>query len=182
MQTPPKATSNSAMPSDGMARAFTNGGPASTGRMVMPLAIVPRGPAPAFERARGPLASDCAVGHEIRELRRAKMMTQKEVANLIGVTGAQLHRYETGATRIAASRLVAIAAALEVGPERLIGAASELSRSQAGASHHGGDDILDLIQIFSAIPDPKCRAAIMTVVRMVATQHMALAGDSAAAG
>ena len=132
-------------------------------------------------RLRAPLRSDCAVGREIRELRRAKMMTQKDLAAMVGVTGAQLHRYETGATRIAASRLIAIADALEVRPDRLLAAASESTASHHPATPHGGDDILDLIQIFSAISDAKCRAAIMTVVRMLATQHLSQSPEAAVA-
>lgn len=130
-----------------------------------------RGPASHINRMRTPLRSDCAVGREIRELRRAKMMTQKDLAVMVGVTGAQLHRYETGATRIAASRLIAIADALEVGPDRLISAASSHTNSHPAPAHHGGDDLLDLIQTFSGIADPKCRSVIMTVVRMLATQQ-----------
>lgn len=133
-----------------------------------------------MSRMRAPLRSDCAVGREIRELRRAKMMTQKDLALLVGVTGAQLHRYETGTTRIAASRLIAIADALEVGPERLIAAASTSTSPTSAPSHHGGDDLLDLIQIFSAISDPRCRAAIMTVVRMLANQHPGQAPETTA--
>jgi len=130
-----------------------------------------RGQTSHINRMRTPLRSDCAVGREIRELRRAKMMTQKDLAQMVGVTGAQLHRYETGATRIAASRLIAIADALEVGPDRLISAATFSPNSHPAPAHHGGDDLLDLIQTFSGIADPKCRSVIMPVVRMLATQQ-----------
>lgn len=68
--------------------------------------------------SRGALHSDQAVGQAVRDLRRAQHRTQKDLAQVVGVTGAQLHRYETGGTRIAASRLIAIAQALGVGASR----------------------------------------------------------------
>lgn len=70
---------------------------------------------------RSPTASDAALGQKIRELRRLRGLTQSELAALAGVTGAQVHRYEAGGTRIAASRLVAIARALGAQPDSLIG-------------------------------------------------------------
>jgi len=161
-------TGSAFTPADAMQRPST---PAPDASRLAALASL-RGQAPHTNRMRTPLRSDCAVGREIRELRRAKMMTQKDLAVMVGVTGAQLHRYETGATRIAASRLIAIADALEVGPARLISAASMTTTNHPVSAHHGGDDLLDLIQTFSGIADPKCRSVIMTVVRMLATQQI----------
>jgi transcriptional regulator with XRE-family HTH domain len=164
-------------PADGMARPMA---PMSDASRLTALASL-RGQGSHLNRMRTPLRSDCAVGREIRELRRAKMMTQKDLAQMVGVTGAQLHRYETGATRIAASRLIAIADALEVGPDRLISAASFNTTSHPTPAHHGGDDLLDLIQTFSGIADPKCRSVIMTVVRMLATQQASHVPEAAVA-
>lgn len=163
----PSGVGNAFVPADAIPRPST---PVPDASRLASLASL-RGQAPHANRMRTPLRSDCAVGREIRELRRAKMMTQKDLAVMVGVTGAQLHRYETGATRIAASRLIAIADALEVGPDRLISAASFTTNNHPVAAHHGGDDLLDLIQTFSGIADPKCRSVIMTVVRMLATQQ-----------
>ncbi|WP_338663897.1 helix-turn-helix domain-containing protein [Pararoseomonas sp. SCSIO 73927] len=123
---------------------------------------------------RSPTSSDSAVGREIRELRRAQGRTQKELARMVGVTGAQLHRYETGTTRIAASRLIAIANALDIRPDVLIAAGSTRAvpappppAFQAGS----GDDIVELIQAFSTITDPRHRSALVAVARMMAAQY-----------
>ncbi len=41
-------------------------------------------------------------------------MTQQQLGDMIGLKLQQIHRYETGATRINASRMWEIAAAMEV--------------------------------------------------------------------
>ncbi|MCR0985863.1 helix-turn-helix domain-containing protein [Roseomonas populi] len=120
---------------------------------------------------RSPMASDTAVGREIRELRRVQRRTQKELARMVGVTGAQLHRYETGTTRIAASRLIAIANALDVRPDVLIAAGSAQGAPTLPAvalSSSAGDDIAELLQVFCTITDPKHRSALIAVARMMA--------------
>lgn len=121
---------------------------------------------------RAAMGSDSAVGGEVRRLRRAQGKTQKDLAEQVGVTGAQLHRYETGATRIAASRLIAIADALGVRADVLIsagGSSHEPSPQAPPASED--DDIVELIQVFGTITDPRHRSALVAVARMMATHY-----------
>lgn len=121
---------------------------------------------------RTAMGSDSAVGGEVRRLRRAQGKTQKELAEQVGVTGAQLHRYETGATRIAASRLIAIADALGIRADVLIsagGSSHEPSPQAPPASED--DDIVELIQVFGTITDPRHRSALVAVARMMATHY-----------
>ncbi|PZW46798.1 helix-turn-helix protein [Humitalea rosea] len=129
--------------------------------------------APVTMNKRAPTVSDFALGREIRELRRSQGKTQKDLARLVGVTGAQLHRYETGATRIAASRLIAIADALGTSADTLISAGSDGDRggTKHVASRRSADDIVELIQVFGSISDPKHRSALVAVARMMATHY-----------
>lgn len=53
------------------------------------------------------------VGGNIRRLRRAREMTQVELAIAIGTTFQQLQKYEKGITKIGATRLWLIAQALQ---------------------------------------------------------------------
>jgi transcriptional regulator with XRE-family HTH domain len=122
---------------------------------------------------RAPTLADAAVGRRIRELRRAAGRTQKELADVIGVTNAQLHRYEAGATRVAASRLLMIADALGVRVERLMGDAVAAPAGDAAATLR--EDTEELVQALAAITDPKHRAALLSFAR-------ALAGSSLATG
>lgn len=57
---------------------------------------------------------DKIIGTNIRMFRKNRDMTQVELAEQLGVKFQQLQKYETGANRVAASRLLEIALALRV--------------------------------------------------------------------
>jgi len=130
---------------------------------------------------RGPTTSDSAVGREIRQYRRSAGLTQKQIASMVGVTGAQLHRYETGSTRITASRLIDIANALGVRPDTLLATAAAAGGAEPVAIPNlanSGQEIVELIQMFGSITDPRHRSALVAVARMMTTpQAQRPAGD-----
>lgn len=129
---------------------------------------------------RSPTSDDAHVGGRIKQLRRALGRTQKQIANIVGVTGAQFHRYETGSTRVAASRLIAIAAALNVRPEVLMGAASpvpEMVASSPAPMISASDDLLELVEVYESISDPRRRNALIAFARAVARGQHAQASD-----
>ena len=66
--------------------------------------------------ARRPRAQDIDrhVGARLRQRRIMNGLTQQQMADLIGVTYQQAHKYETGLNRIAAGRLYVIAHVLGV--------------------------------------------------------------------
>ncbi|MDB5415470.1 MAG: transcriptional regulator, Cro/CI family [Rubritepida sp.] len=113
-------------------------------------------------------ATDAALGGRIRELRRSSGYTQKQVAGTIGVTGAQLHRYERGTTRIAESRLIAIAAALDVPPEMLVGSSSPQPPTAERLDSGGADGLVELVEIYAAIRDTRRRKALLCFARTLA--------------
>lgn len=57
---------------------------------------------------------ECHVGLKIRELRVQLGLTQQQLAEMIGVTYQQAHKYERGVNRISAGRLYEIARVLGV--------------------------------------------------------------------
>ena len=57
---------------------------------------------------------DRHVGARVRDRRIFLGLTQQQMAELIGVTYQQAHKYEKGIDRVAASRLYHIARALDV--------------------------------------------------------------------
>ena len=65
-------------------------------------------------------AIDREIGRNIRMQRRIRDITQAQLAVAIGVSAHQLQKYETGANRIAASRLVQVAAVLGAEVKRLV--------------------------------------------------------------
>lgn len=121
---------------------------------------------------RSPTSADARVGVRIKELRRAAGRTQKQIAAQIGVTGAQFHRYETGATRVAASRLIAIAAALGTRPEALMGMPPPAVSVPVLPEGAPSDDLVELVEAYGAISDPRRRLALITFARAVARGPM----------
>jgi len=122
---------------------------------------------------RTPTQDDAWVGRRIKEERRAAGLTQKEIAQIVGVTGAQFHRYETGLTRVAASRLMSIAATLNIRPEALMGVAAPapVKAPLPTAIPNGSDALLELVEVFASIMDPRRRHALLTMARMIATEE-----------
>ena len=73
--------------------------------------LVENRPTPPKTRAR---EVDLYVGLRIRERRTMMGLTQQQMADLIGVTYQQAHKYERGINRVSAGRLYDIGQALSV--------------------------------------------------------------------
>ena len=58
--------------------------------------------------------TDMLVGAKLREARLARGLTQQDLAAALPISFQLVHKYETGFTRISASRLVQFAAALKI--------------------------------------------------------------------
>src|SRR4051812_49565199 len=68
---------------------------------------------------RGPGAMQDADRHVARRIRERRLelgLTQQQLAELVGVTYQQAHKYEKGDNRVAVGRLYLIARALDVEP------------------------------------------------------------------
>jgi transcriptional regulator with XRE-family HTH domain len=120
---------------------------------------------------------DLAVGQKIRRYRCDAGLTQKEVATRIGVTGVQFHRYEIGATRVAASRLIAIASALNIRAETLLASASAVEARPMLAYLESSQEIVDLLQAFNSIDNPRNRSALLALARMMSSAPQQQAGE-----
>lgn len=103
---------------------------------------------------------DAAVGRNIRKLRHIAGMTQEQLANAIGVKFQQVQKYETGANRIAASRLVSVCKTLQCGLEQIFEGIDDVV---------GGDlptipaEELDMLAAFRKLPAEK-RQSLMTLI------------------
>ncbi|WP_137126165.1 helix-turn-helix domain-containing protein [Roseomonas sp. HF4] len=131
-----------------------------------PPELAPRDRRAPFANKRAPAESDRAVGVQIRRLRRTAGMTLKALGGAVGISSVQLQRYEVGASRIAASRLLAIAGALGVRAGILLNEPHALLASPP--VRRTGDDAAELVRIFNGISDPAHREAIMALIRAVA--------------
>jgi len=120
---------------------------------------------------------DRYVGARIRERRIMLGLTQQQMAELIGVTYQQAHKYEKGLNRVAAGRLYSIAQALGV----------EVSYFYEGVQTGGSlvpspsqRMLLDLARNFLNIPDPSHREAVAALARWLAEGEREVKEDSQA--
>src|SRR5947209_16177532 len=74
---------------------------------------------------------DVAIGQKLRALRLDRGLSQGDLASEIGVTFQQLQKYEKGANRVSAGRLMRIAAALHVPVTAFYGAAQGRASDRA---------------------------------------------------
>jgi transcriptional regulator with XRE-family HTH domain len=119
---------------------------------------------------------DRHVGARMRERRVMMGLTQQQMAELIGVTYQQAHKYEKGVNRISAGRLFQTAQALGVevgyffgglgGPAGVGGEAPRLTTQQRL--------LLELARSFTSLPSRRHQEALCGLAR-------ALAGSDAAA-
>jgi len=115
-------------------------------------------------------STDKHVGTRIRERRIMLGLSQQQMANMIGVTYQQAHKYERGINRISAGRLYEIAQVLGVPVsffyEGLEGdSAPELNDRQRMC--------LELARNFASISNEKHQEALSQMARALATQAMA---------
>jgi transcriptional regulator with XRE-family HTH domain len=95
-------------------------------------------------------------------------MTLKELGNAVGVSLVQFQRYETGVSRVAIGRLVAISEVLGVRVDRLI-VEPPFNATEPPAGRRRSEDI-ELARLFKTISDPRHRLAIIALARAIATQ------------
>jgi len=112
--------------------------------------------------AKGSRPADAYVGARIRLRRSLVGISQAELAQRIGVTPQQVQKYEKGANRVGASRLLQICAVLDVTPAWLFeGAAGAKPRSSPAARR-----IESVITAFHA--DPLAPQLMLTFPRLPA--------------
>jgi len=104
---------------------------------------------------------DRHVGARVRERRVMLGLTQQQMAELIGVTYQQAHKYEKGINRVAAGRLY-IAQALGVDVSYFF---EGLGSDQAFSATPQQRMLLELARNFISIPERKHRDAICSLAR-----------------
>ena len=108
---------------------------------------------------------DRLIGARIRQRRIMLGLAQQQLAELIGVTYQQAHKYEKGINRVAAGRLYHIAQALGVEVGYLF---EGLGRDNAFKATPQQRLLLELGRNFIAIPIRKHQEAICSLARALA--------------
>jgi transcriptional regulator with XRE-family HTH domain len=113
----------------------------------------------------GPQDVDRHVGARVRDRRILLGMTQQQLAELIGLTFQQAHKYEKGTNRVTAGRLYTIARALGV----------EVGYFYEGLANDGGAApsprqrlLLELARSFLGIRDRRHQGAVVSLARALA--------------
>lgn len=112
--------------------------------------------------------ADRYVGSRIRERRLMLGLSQQQLAQMIGVTYQQAHKYERGINRISAGRLYEIAQVLGVPISWFF---EGLSAGQAPAEMNPRQRMcLELARNFAAIDNERHQEALSQMVRALAEQ------------
>jgi transcriptional regulator with XRE-family HTH domain len=109
---------------------------------------------------------DKAVGRAVRARRTVAGMSQKELADEIGVTYQQMHKYEIGLNRMSVSRLHSIAIALGVPVAAFF---DELDKP-AGPANDGERLCLEAARNLRLIPNHALRTALAGAIRVAAQE------------
>ncbi len=116
--------------------------------------------------------ADKQIGSRVRSLRRAQLLTQRQLAKQIGVSYQQVQKYETGHSRISISMLLKLAQVLGAPVNALYETAVAVPNATkvvAGTMDFQNEDIAALVTAFTAIRDVKIRKQLIALVRAVAT-------------
>ncbi len=113
-------------------------------------------------------AADRHVGSRIRERRVMLGLSQQQLAQMIGVTYQQAHKYERGLNRISAGRLYEIAQVLSVPVSWFFeGLDAEVAPSEMNSRQRM---CLELARNFAAIDNEKHQEALSAMARALAAQ------------
>jgi len=125
-------------------------------------------------RARGkktPDPVDVLVGHRIRMYRMIRGMSQSQLATELGLTFQQVQKYEKGANRVGAGRLIRIAQALQIPVQTLFG--DDVSNDQKLLSEPSPVDWISepgavrLLQAYARVREPDVRRAIVSFIEQM---------------
>ena len=111
---------------------------------------------------------DGHVGERIR-LRRTELgLTQEQLAEALAVSYQQIQKYETGANRVSAGRMLEIARKLGVDVGYFFEGLSEADDPGLPLEHGGRQrSAIELVRKFGQIKDPEVRAAIAGLVKTI---------------
>ncbi|MBV9862619.1 MAG: helix-turn-helix transcriptional regulator [Alphaproteobacteria bacterium] len=138
--------------------------------------VRPAAPSPAQSSAAGvaPRRStsrtqdvDRHVGTRIRERRIMLGLTQQQLADLIGVTYQQAHKYERGINRVSAGRLFEIAQVMSVPVSYFFDGIDEHSERSISPRERM---CLELARNFAMIPNERHQEALSQLARVLASE------------
>jgi len=110
---------------------------------------------------------DALVGKRMRERREALGISQGRLGRHLGLNFSQIQKYEKGANRIGAGRLLQITAYLGVAPGYFFEGISDRRVVPDGTTvppQPESEQELALLEAFRRIEDPESRASVLALV------------------
>ncbi len=98
------------------------------------------------------------IGETIKKIRKAKGISQMELAERIGITYQQLQKYEKGKSKITVERLVDIAKALDVSISVFF---PELYEKE---SKFYSEDEVVLVELYRKLSDIELKKALLKLI------------------
>jgi len=125
--------------------------------------------------AKRPNSTDTYVGSRVRMRRKMLGMSQEKLGEQLGITFQQVQKYEKGANRIGAGRLLRISQVLEV-PISYFFPQEPAAAGGMGENNHTdyvsdfmmSSEGIELNRAFAQIEDPKLRRKVIDLVRTMA--------------
>lgn len=114
---------------------------------------------------------DYVLGRKLRLARTEAGLSQQALAERLGITFQQVQKYEKGANRIAASRLVSIAAAVDRPISYFLDDskdAVDASRAIKSAESAGAAEHTTMAALFAAIDSSRVRKRVIEMLRTIA--------------
>lgn len=111
---------------------------------------------------------DRYVAHRLRDRRILVGLKQREVADMLGLSPQQVHKYETGTSRISIGRLFELAEILGVGIEFFF---EGLDGPRDFADSQDAQRLAELARHFNAVQDVGHKIAICKMARMLAQDN-----------
>jgi transcriptional regulator with XRE-family HTH domain len=131
-------------------------------------------------RARGPHPIDVHVGARVRLRRNMLGLSQEKLGDALGVTFQQVQKYERGANRIGASRLLDVARILDVpigfffddtDPVRAPAMTGFVALEQEANANDPlqAAETVELVTAYHQVRDPKTRKSLFELARVLAS-------------
>ncbi|WP_353683982.1 helix-turn-helix transcriptional regulator [Thermodesulfovibrio sp. 3907-1M] len=104
------------------------------------------------------------IGETIKKLRKAKGISQMELADRIGITYQQLQKYEKGKSKITIERLIDIAKALDVPVSVFFHEVYEKERK-----FYSEDEVI-LIELYRKLSDAELKKALLKIMKELSSK------------
>ena len=110
------------------------------------------------------------TGQIVKELRKARRLTQMELAEQVGVSYQQIQKYETGIDNISIERLKQIAKAIDVPVTLFFPPDSGMIAETPAVYDKLSDEELHVLKLFRSIKNKKVKKAILEFLKTVAAR------------